>query len=199
MAIPACLPSQSRWPPPRQAACCRPLPASLVSPDRSWCGGEQGPARFPNLSFFSSTGKTMTNEEILQRINSNLAQRAQSGPMDSAPSVIVGRITQAVGDVQMVPFVGHGEARTAAAGMAVYRNEAVATRQGSVNWVRLRLGDGTEMHFSEGSVVAFTDYRSLRQAELASFFLSFDLSISRRFSMATDMFLKLDGIKGESK
>jgi hypothetical protein len=99
----------------------------------------------------------MAEEEILQRMNRNLPQRAQLAPMGSAPSVMVGRISQAVGDVQVVPFVGHGEARKAAVGMDVYRNEAVATRQGYGNWVRLRLNDGTEMHFSEGSVVAFTD------------------------------------------
>ena len=99
----------------------------------------------------------MNEEEILQRLIRNLPQGAQFTPMDSAPSVIVGKITQTVGDVQVVPFVGHGEARKAAVGMTVYRNEAVTTRQGSGNWVRLRLNDGTEMHFSEGSVVAFTD------------------------------------------
>ena len=99
----------------------------------------------------------MTDEEIFQRINRNLSQRVQYTPMDSAPSVTVGKITQSVGDVQVVPFVGHGEARKASVGMAVYRNEAVTTRQGYGNWVRLRLNDGTETHFSEGSVVAFTD------------------------------------------
>jgi len=45
----------------------------------------------------------MTEDEVLQRINRDVPQRAQASPMSSAAAVSVGTILKCYGDVQVVP------------------------------------------------------------------------------------------------